>query len=428
MRFIKKHYYWVIVAVVLIQLIVCGGTNNNLQSLFTIPVSEGLRISRSTFALLGSLKGITSVIGTFISGALLLKYGYRKPVIACLLLAMSGLLLMSGNGGIGMYATGMTILGLADGICITAGPARIVSVWFRKHQGTVMGLVTAATGLGGSLMCLLLSGVMENSGWQAAYMAAAICVAAVAVLLFITVRDRPQNMGLKPYGEGEGIKNKKHRRTDEHWIGYSEKQMYRTPVFYLMIVGTFLSYFCSVIPCGVLVPHLQASGLTVQQATAMQSTLMLVLAGVKFLLGILSDAVGSKKVFMFCLMANVGVLVLFTLVTGPGMALLAVLAYTITLPLTSVMIPLLSSALFGYQSQAKCLGVFLAMGSASGMLAPIAANAVFDSIGSYNPVFLVCAAVTAVLVVVYFVMYRLADRDKKRILAEHESQPATVDE
>lgn len=421
MRSIKKHYHWVIAAVVLVQIIAYGGVLNNLP-IFTIPVTEGLGISRSTYSLAYSMMGFAAILGTFFSGSLLLHFGYRKPVLSCLIIASIAFATLASSENAVTLGIGFMLLGLTNGICVSAGPARIISIWFQKHQGTVLGCVNSATGLGGSLMCILLTAVITGSGWSGAYWVGAILLAVTAVIMLLIVRDRPQDMGLKPYGQGEGLKKKKHRRADEHWIGYTEAQLKRTPVFYMMIVCTFFSDMFAVIALGVFVPHLQDSGLSVQDAATMQSTLMLVLAALKIGLGVMSDAVGAKRTFVMCMVGGVASQLMLLGVKDTGSALVATLLYTFPLPLTSLMIPLLTSALFGYQAQAKCLGIVLAAASVGGTIAPIIANSVYDMMGSYHPVFWGAAIGMAVMIPVYLWMFRLADRDKKKILAELEKE------
>lgn len=419
MSFIKKHYHWLIVALVLIQLMVHGGTNNNL-TLFFLPVSESFGISRATLALTSSLKAITSMLGTFLSGAILLRFGYRKSVFAFLLVAITGLGVLSASNNIFIYSLGCIIFGLADGVCISAGPPRIVNAWFHRHQGAVLGAVTAATGLGGSLMCLILSGVIERSGWKSAYLTSAILVAVVALALLILVRDRPEEMKLKPFGEGQRIVKKK--EGDDHWIGYTFQEMVKAPEFYLMIACTFFSNFFSGGMLSIMNPHLQDVGLTAAQAASMQSTLMLVLAGVKFCCGIFSDKIGAKRVAMVCVACTGLAAVLFSFVTSPAIALIAVIFFSASLPITSVMVPLLSSALFGYQSQATCLSIFMGIISLAGIISGPAANLIFDTLGSYDLFFWICAVGSAALMLLYPVMYKLAAKDKARIIAEHEHQ------
>lgn len=417
MSFIKKHYHWLIVGLVLIQLTIHGGTNNNFATLFFLPVSQDFGVSRSVFSIATSLKAIASVLGTFLSGVILLRYGYRKSVFASLLVGVCALCILSTSNDMLLYSIGCVIWGLADGVCINSGPPRLVSAWFHRHQGAVLGTVTAATGLGGSLMCIILSGIIEKSGWKSAFSTAAILMGIVALLVLILVRDRPEDKGLKPFGEGQRMIQK--REHNDHWIGYTFQQMRRSPVFYLMILFTFVSCFFSGGMLAIMIPHLQDVGLTQSQAASMQSTMMLVLAGVKFACGFFSDKVGAKWVTMFCLACTGIAAALFPFVSGTGLALVAAIIFSASLPLTSVMVPLLSSALFGYQAQASCLSIVMAIISLAGIVSGPTANVIFDTVGSYNLFFWICAIGSGALLVLYPVMYKLSDKGKARILSEN---------
>lgn len=418
MSFIKKHYHWLIVALVLIQLTIHGGTNNNL-TLFFLPVSEDFGVSRSTFSLSTSLTAVASMVGTFLSGGILLRFGYRKSVFSLLLLGLCGTCVLSASNNMFAYCTGCIIFGLATGVCISAGPPRLINSWFHRHQGAVLGTVTAATGLGGSLMCLILSGIIEKSGWKAAFLTAAVLMGIVALLILIFVRDRPEEKGLKAFGDGQRIVKKK--EGDDHWIGYTSEQMRRAPAFYMTIVGTFVSCFFSGGMLAIMIPHLQDVGLTQSQAASMQSTMMMVLAAVKFGCGFFSDKVGAKWVALVCLACTAIAAVLFPFAGNPSVALITVLVFSVSLPLTSVMMPLLSSALFGYQSQATCLSIVMGIASVAGIISGPTANLIFDNMGSYDPFFWICAIGSAALLLWYPVMYRLSDKDKTRILTEQEN-------
>ena len=420
MSFFKKHYHWLIAALVLLQLAVYGGINNNLTTLFFLPVSQDLGISRSVFSISASLKAIASVLGTFLSGTVLVRLGYRKSAFAFLLVGTTALCILAGSNNMILYGIGCVIWGLADGVCINAGPPRVVSAWFHRHQGAVLGAVSSATGLGASVLCLLLSGIIEKAGWKNAYLTAAVLMGIVALLILLLVRDRPEEKGLKPFGEGQRIVKKK--EGNDHWIGYTFQQMRRAPAFYLMIVFTFVSCFFSGGILAIMIPHLQDVGLSASQAASMQSTMMLALAGVKFGCGFFSDKVGAKWVALFCLACTGISAALFPFVTTPALALISAIVYSASLPLTSVMVPLLSSALFGYRAQASCLSIVMAIISLASIVSGPTANMIFDKFGSYDPFFWICAVGSAASVVLYPVMYRLAAKDKARILAEQEQQ------
>ena len=133
MSFIKKHYHWLIAALVLIHLTIHGGVNNNV-ALFFLPVSEDFGVSRSAFSLSTSLKAVSSVLGTFLSGAVLLRFGYRKSVFAFLLVAVAGMSVLSASNNMVIYSIGCVLWGLADGVCISSGPPRLINSWFHRHQ------------------------------------------------------------------------------------------------------------------------------------------------------------------------------------------------------------------------------------------------------------------------------------------------------
>jgi MFS family permease len=90
--------------------------------------------------------------------------------------------------------TGMTAIVLG---------AVVVTRWFSKQRGLVMGALTASTATGQLLFLPLLAQVAETEGWRWSVRivgAAAVLAVAVAVLL---VRESPAAVGALPYGADE---------------------------------------------------------------------------------------------------------------------------------------------------------------------------------------------------------------------------------
>lgn len=416
MKKLKNQYYWVIAVIILIQHMVSGGINNNLPSLFLVPVTQQLGITRGAYSLAFSLKGISAMISTALSGGIMMRYGYRKSVLVSLMIALGGMTILSFSGNGAVYALGCVVLGLGDGICVSAGAAKIVSSWFYRRKGAVLGLVTAGTGIGGSITCILLSDIIERNGWRSAYLCSAALIAAVLVMLFLLVKNHPEEMGLQPYGFGNIEKRKKVANKD-WWPGFSMKEMTKKPLFYMMCVGTFLSFMCATMVLNVMVAHLQDRGVSTQDAVAMQSVLLLLLAGFKFIFGVASDRLGARPVMLLCLGCTAASLVAFALISSPAIAWVAIIIYAASLPITSVMVPLLSTSLFGYQAQTSCVGIFFATSQIASIVTAPIANLFYDKIGSYTPVFLAAAVVSVFLVILYLIMYKLSDTERK-ILSE----------
>lgn len=414
-KLIKKHYHWIIAVTLFLITFVRGGVANNLSGLHLIPVTEALDITRAQFSLAGSASSVVAMLATLVSGYLIVRYGYRMLFTVFFLLATGAYTLMGRADSYLWFFVGYTMLGVMNGICGEAGATRIVSVWFHKHRGTVLGVISSATGVGGSVMCIVQTAVLERGTYRTSFYVAAVLFAVCAVLAFLLIRSHPAKMGLLPYGDGERLDYKKREHEQDHWHGLSMKQIVRRPTFYMMIAGTFLSCTFVYVMFFVLVPHLRERGLSATQASSLQSILMLGLAGAKILTGYLCDAVGARKVCVICIVLNAAALAMMTMVTGYASALIAVLLYVLGLPLVSIIIPLLASSLFGYQAQAEYNGIFIAMVSAASIVASPISNAVFDKIQTYNPVFLAAAALSVPLLCMYLLMYRLADKDRAKL-------------
>lgn len=409
---VKKQYHWIIALVVLLELAVYVGIINNLSGIYIIPVTQELQISRGTFSLAYSARSLTSFFSILVSGAVIARYGFRPLTAIATGLAGIGICILGISQDTAALAAANGLMGLCEGFCTTAAASRIISYWFHRHQGTVLGFVSASTGIGGSLLCIFLSDIIVKHSWRASYLAAGISVVIVAVLFQFAVYQRPQDLGLRPYGEGY-IPKKKQRKTNDHWLGYSMKQLTRMPTFYLMIAATFLSCVCCYLAFYTVTPHLQDCGLSATTAASLQSIMLFAMAAAKFGCGALSDLIGAKKVTILCMLFCIVSLLLLCTINGYVWALLAVITHAIALPLTTITIPLLSSSLFGYQSHNAAVGIFLALVSAAALLSSPLANALYDILGSYNPIFLVTAVVSVGVTVLFILLFRLADRDRK---------------
>ena len=414
LSWIKQRYHWIIAVVLVIELAVVGGTTNNYTSLYVIPVSLDLGITRADFSLAISVKALMGFICTSLSGAVFLRFGTKKPFLLGMVLFSAALGLLSHSSSIAMVAIASAIAGVADSFCTTAAVSRVVSDWFNRFQGTVLGLVSAATGLGGSIMCTVLSGVIENSGWRTSYLVAAAIVLVTGVLVLLFVRSRPEDMGLTPYGADYKPKKKTHRKEDDHWLGYTMPELLRMPIFYLTSVVLFLSAVCMYLAFNTIVPHFQDQGMTASDAAAINSIMLIFLAVYKFLFGALSDVIGPRWVCIICMLAGGIGLWLLAGVTEFTSGLIAILVYTMGLPIVTIMIPLLTYPLFGYRSHNISLGIFIAIPVLGNLISNAIANAVYDKIGSYSPVFQFAAALSAVVIALYALLYALASKARAR--------------
>lgn len=414
LKYIKKHYHWVIAGLLFLMMGVRGGVSNNLAGLHTIPVTEALNITRAQFSLASSSCFVVAMLATMCSGAVFSRFSYRTVISGLLLSGGAAIAIMADADHYWQFLLGYMLQGVTNGILAEAVTTRVISCWFHKHKGTVLGVVSSATGLGGSIVCLIQTAIIQQSSYRYSLYFGAILMACCGLILMIFFRSHPSNMGLLPFGDGEVVDFKK-REHEDHWEGPTMKQIVRRPAFYMMIFGTLLCCILPYLAFYVVPPHLQNKGLNPTDASTMQSVMLLCLAGTKVLAGYLCDAIGARKVVLICMAANIAGMILLTTVTGVASALIAIIVYTMALPCLTVVIPLLATSLFGYQSQAQYNGIFISMVSAASIVAGPISNGVYDQIKTYDPVFYVAAGVGVALIFVYLLMFRLADKDRKKL-------------
>ena len=415
MNGLRKHYHWAIALVVLIELAIFSGILNNIVSLHLIPVTEDLGISRGDFSLAFSIRPLVGFFATLFSGILLIKMGYRMAVSIFLVFAAVGFVILGASQNIAMLAIASAIMGISEGLCSTTTASRIVNTWFHSHQGMILGLVTASTGLGGSLFSVVLSDVIAASSWRYSYYLSAVLVISVAALVYLVARNRPEDVGLLPFGVGK-IHSKARRRTSgDHWAGYDAKAVMRKPTFFLTCIVIFLSCCCTYAAFSVVVPHFQDCGMSAADAATVQSIMLLSLAAAKFICGALSDLLGAKFINMLCMICGSIGLVLLTKVDGFSSALISSIFFSVGTVMTTITVPLLSTSLFGYKPQNTIIGIFMALIPASSVITCPIVNMLYDRIGSYSPIFLGTAGIGAVTTVLMIPLFIMAGRDRKRL-------------
>lgn len=412
---LKKHYHWVVALALLLMMAIRGGTNNNLPSLHLILVTEGLEITRAQFSVAASASSVVMMLSGLMIGIVARRVDYRYVMTAFMLLGAVSYVIMEKATGYAMFFLGYLLVGLCHGFCGEAGTTRMVNAWFHKHRGTVLGAVMSATGLGGSITCIFQAAAIERGGYRASFRLVAILMGICGILAFVFLRDAPQKIGLKPYGEGGQLGDK--MPAQKLWLGLPMRQLTRRPAFYMMLFGTLFSAMIPNMAFAVVVPYLQDSGLSFGQASKLQSVLLLCLAGAKILTGYLCDTLGAKKTTLLCMSLNVVSLTLLAMSTGIVSATVAVVIFALAVPITTVTVPLLASSLFGYQAQGSYIGIFISMVSASTILANLIANIVYDCTGTYRDLLLFSAGLMVVMMGMYLMMYRLADNDRKNFEA-----------
>ncbi len=203
MKLQMPHRSFIVAGAIFVVLLCAAGVRST-PSVLIVPLEREFGWSRTLLSAAVSVNLVLyGLIGPF-AAALMERFGVRRTVIASLALIACGVALTTQ-----MHAPWQLIL--SWGILVGAGTgttamvlgATIVQRWFHTRRGTVMGILTASTATGQMIFLPMLASLVEHHGWRAVSVRVALVAACVIPLVALLVRDRPADVGLRPYGATE---------------------------------------------------------------------------------------------------------------------------------------------------------------------------------------------------------------------------------
>lgn len=196
----KLHYAWVIVAVTFAVLLISAGIRA-APGVLIMPLEHEFHWSRATISFAVGINILLyGLVGPF-AAALMDRFGVRRTITAALAVTAAGVALspMMRQSWQLILLWGV-VVGAGCGVVGSFLAAYVPARWFRSRQGLVVGLLMASNAAGQLVFLPTMAGLVALAGWRvmslALAAAAMIFVPAVALLM----RDRPQELGLAPYG------------------------------------------------------------------------------------------------------------------------------------------------------------------------------------------------------------------------------------
>ncbi len=199
----RVHYAWVVAAVIFLTLLAAVGVRAT-PSVLIVPLEQAFGWSSGTISFAISINIILyGLIGPF-AAALMQQLGIRRTVLLALTLlsgSVAASTLMTEPWQL-VLSWGLAV-GLGSGVVALVLGAVVVNRWFAKHQGLVMGIITASTATGQLVFLPMLAAVAQSHGWRPVVWIAAFAAAAMIPLVAFLVPESPAAIGLKPYGAAE---------------------------------------------------------------------------------------------------------------------------------------------------------------------------------------------------------------------------------
>lgn len=158
------------------------------------------------------------IVLTFLYGTMFIKFGVKKSLIPTMILCAVGCLGVAAanglacNGGEGNYVLYFISLFITRCTCMMLQMAgfQLVASWFVRFRGQIMGVITVGSPLfsvvGTAGMTTLITKKLGGD-YRPFYIAIAVLLVIVAVVVAFAIKDTPEDAGLYPDGADHPLKS-----------------------------------------------------------------------------------------------------------------------------------------------------------------------------------------------------------------------------
>ena len=161
-------------------------------------------VSQSAVALTVTVQMLMGSLMLVVGGKILERYDSRKVLFLCVAVVALSFLACSFVTAFWQFYVIFAIMGAAYAIPVLLAPQALLSNWFEKRLGMVMGIALGLSGLAGALFQPIVVAWMSTLGWRGSYALTAGLFALIALPCTLLLRFAPdKSRGEFAYGHDE---------------------------------------------------------------------------------------------------------------------------------------------------------------------------------------------------------------------------------
>jgi sugar phosphate permease len=243
---VRFGWGWLVLGVSTLVVLLGAGTRAAPGALL-LGIQADTGWSTAEVALAGAAGLLLLGLGGPASGILIDRFGVRRVAVAALGLTAAGMVGAAESRELWqLIVTFGLVSGFGAGLVASSLGPVVANRWFVQRRGMVVGVFGAASSAGQLVFFPLLTAVAVSASWRAATWLLAALLGLAALLAALLVRERPSDVGLRPYGATDDAPIAE--RADRGIL----RRAIRTPEFWLLS-GTF--FVCGATSNGVVGQH-----------------------------------------------------------------------------------------------------------------------------------------------------------------------------
>jgi sugar phosphate permease len=382
------YYGWRMVAAGCAIRMLGGGFHLYGFTVFFLPITNELGLSRAATSLVFSLARAEGAIEGPVAGYLIDRLGPRPMMLAGIMLSGLGYMLLSGvNSYYTLLAVYLGVISLSFSAGFMHSPMVLANSWFIRRRAFAMTLISSAIGIGGTLITPALAFSVQTWGWRRGAFLAGIGLILFGLPVALMVKRSPESMGLLPDGApsvGDDAANGTTRHAQPA-TEFDLRQAMRTSAFWMIILATTTRVAVYNAITVHFIPIMVWKGVSETRAAAMLAFMALMSLPSHLLVGWIADSVKKPRLMGLCMAIGAGAVAL--LAYGDGER--SLWTFTVLFTVVEAIFPVGWATVgdfFGRKSFATIRGTmsfFYLWGPALG---PVVTGAVYDQYQSYAPI------------------------------------------
>ena len=386
-------YGWWIVVVSSASHFVMGGLYSTGLTVYFLPISRDLGLSRAALSLAFTLRSLESGLDGPLMGFLVDRLGPRFMVrIGGIVAGLGFVLLAFTHSYLTFLLVFLGVLALGFSAGINQPYMAVVNQWFSRQRALAMTLGYVGTEFGGALLTPLIALVVLNVGWRQAAVLSGILIPIVLLPLSVFIRNTPESMGLRrDYDPPEAtpVASRPEAATSatpvEEREDFTVKEALRTPAFWHLAVALGCRMFSKMALHVHLVPLMVWKGLDEQTAALLVGLFALTQIPVRVFGGWVADRWSMTKVPALASLAGIAAVV--ALLVGKEGSVWTGVLFVLLFALAeagNIVGWALTGDFFGRRNFATLRGSISMATSPISLPAPTFLGWVFDRTGSYS--------------------------------------------
>jgi sugar phosphate permease len=248
----RIHYGWIVAAVTFVVVLVTSGVRAT-PGILMVPLETEFGWNRTVISAAVAINiALYGLIGPF-AASIMDRWGLRRVVLLALALLAASVSVTTVMRTQWQFTLLWGILvGSGTGVTAMVLATVVATRWFDERRGLVVGVLSAANATGQLVFLPLLARLIEARGWRTAAMAVAASAVAVFGLVFVLMRDGPESVGLRRYGQKADALPASRPLPPLSALGVAV----RSPAFWVL-AGTF--FVCGASTNGLIGTHLIAA-------------------------------------------------------------------------------------------------------------------------------------------------------------------------